>query len=65
MDTNNPFLDIVLLSVGGVLGISGEALDTIDVLLGIALKFVSVISFGLVIVLNWKKIRAWGRKKES
>lgn len=53
----------ILLSIGGVFGIGGEALDTIDIVLGITLKLVSIASFGLVIVLNWNKIKAWRKKK--
>lgn len=48
---------VSLLIMGTTLGVSGELLDQIDLIAGIALKVVSIISFLTVIIINWKKIK--------
>jgi hypothetical protein len=47
-------IDLILTSIG-VTGSVLSTLDTIDQLSGILLKFVSIVSFVFLILVNWKK----------
>jgi hypothetical protein len=47
-------VDVVLTSIG-VTGSVLSTLDTIDQLSGILLKFVSIVSFVFLILVNWNK----------
>lgn len=55
---NKQLISDILLFIGAaIVGFSGEVLDNINLLLGIALKAVSIVSFIILIILNWKKIK--------
>ena len=57
--------DIVLIYVGMITGIFGLNLTEIDVLAGIVLKFVSIISFIILGAYNIKKYRHLGKKNKD
>lgn len=48
-------LDAILLSVAIPTGLVG--MQEVDLILAIVLKVVSIISFSLIIVINWDKIK--------
>lgn len=45
----------LLLAIGLITGATGELLDQIDLILGMILKTLSIISFVIVITINWSK----------
>ena len=45
----------LLLTIGLITGATGELLDQIDLILGMILKTLSIISFVIVITINWSK----------
>jgi len=53
----------LLLTIGLVTGATGELLDQIDLIMGIVLKGLSIISFIIVISINWNKfirtVKTW------
>ena len=57
------FLTKLLIPLAVLTGAGGELLDQIDLLMGIVLKGLSIISFIIVITINWNKfirtIKVW------
>ena len=53
-------LDFVLLGVAVPTGLVG--MQELDLILAIVLKAVSIISFSLIIVINWNKIKGVFKK---
>lgn len=53
-------LDAVLLAVAVPTGLAG--MQELDLILAIILKAVSIVSFSLIVVINWNKIKnLWKR----
>lgn len=50
-------LSWIVVSIASITGFAGLHLAEIDSILGIVLKIVSIISFSLLIIINWKKIK--------
>ena len=56
MSVHTNLSDTVLLAVGTATGIAGLQYDEIDIILGIVLKLVSIVSFVIVAIVNIKKL---------
>ena len=56
MSVHSNLSDTILLTVGTATGIVGLSLQEIDVILGIVLKAVSIVSFIIVAIVNLKKL---------
>lgn len=53
-------LDVILLGVAVPTGLAG--MQELDLILAIILKAVSIVSFSLIVVINWNKIKnLWKR----
>jgi len=65
MNVNGHTTDIALIYVGMITGIFGLNMTEIDILAGIVLKFVSIISFIILGAYNIKKYRYLGKKNKD
>ena len=61
---NHPILQVTLLVIASITGITGD-LGQVDILLSIVLKAVSIISFLLVIIINFSKLINWMKTKKK
>ena len=55
-------LNRFMLAIASITGFVGMNLSQIDLVSGIILKWVSIISFSLLIVINWKKVKTFFKK---
>ena len=62
MSVQQHITDSTLVTTGMVTGIFGLQMSEIDILLGIVLKLVSILSFVILIIYNVKKYRDLTRK---
>ena len=56
-------LDMLLIATATATGYLGLHLNEVDLVLAIVLKGVSIISFILLIIINWAKIKKTFKKK--